>query len=37
VRLGDHGVHGNGHMIMSERNNVETLAVLTEWAARRLT
>ena len=36
VRLGDHGVHGNGHMIMSERNNAETLRVLTDWAARKL-
>jgi pimeloyl-ACP methyl ester carboxylesterase len=36
VRLADHGVHGNGHMIMSERNNAETLAVLTGWAARKL-
>jgi hypothetical protein len=35
VRLADHGVHGNGHMIMSERNNAETLAVLTSWAARK--
>jgi hypothetical protein len=36
VRLADHGVHGNGHMIMSERNNAETLRALTEWAARKL-
>ena len=36
VRLADHGVHGNGHMIMSERNNAQTLAVLTDWAARKL-
>ena len=29
VRLADHGVHGNSHGIMIERNNVEALAVLT--------
>jgi pimeloyl-ACP methyl ester carboxylesterase len=36
VRLADHGVHGNAHGIMIERNNVETLAVLTGWVERRL-
>ncbi len=36
VRLADHGVHGNSHGIMLERNNVEALAVLTGWVADRL-
>lgn len=36
VQLADHGVHGNSHGIMIERNNAETLAVLTDWVARRL-
>ena len=36
VRLADHGVHGNGHGIMMERNNAEALAVLTGWVAERL-
>lgn len=36
VRLSDQGVHGNSHGIMIERNNVETLAVLTDWVARRI-
>ena len=36
VRLADHGVHGNGHMMMIERNHVEALGVLTDWAARKL-
>jgi pimeloyl-ACP methyl ester carboxylesterase len=36
VRLADHGVHGNAHGIMIERNNVETLAVLTGWVGGRL-
>ena len=36
VQLADHGVHGNGHGIMIERNNAEALAVLTGWVGRRL-
>ena len=36
VRLADHGVHGNSHGIMLERNNVEALVVLTGWVADRL-
>ena len=36
VRLADHGVHGNGHMMMIERNHAEALRVLTDWAARKL-
>jgi len=36
VQLADHGVHGNAHGIMIERNNVETLGVLTGWVERRL-
>lgn len=31
VRLADHGVHGNGHAAMFERNSAEALAVLTGW------
>jgi pimeloyl-ACP methyl ester carboxylesterase len=36
VRLADHGVHGNSHGIMLERNNAEALAVLTQWVDGRL-
>jgi len=36
VQLADRGVSGNSHGIMIERNNVETLAVLTAWVERRL-
>lgn len=36
VRLADHGVHGNGHAMMLERNNVEALRVLTDWVERKL-
>jgi pimeloyl-ACP methyl ester carboxylesterase len=37
VRLADHGVHGNGHGMMFERNNRETLQVLLDWIERRVT
>jgi pimeloyl-ACP methyl ester carboxylesterase len=36
VQLADHGVHGNAHGVMIERNNAEVLAVLTRWVAGRL-
>jgi pimeloyl-ACP methyl ester carboxylesterase len=35
VRLADHGVHGNGHGMMLERNNREALGVLLRWLERR--
>lgn len=31
LRLADHGVHGNGHGMMFERNHAEVLRVLTDW------
>ncbi len=37
VRLADHGVHGNAHGIMMERNNAEALDVITRWVTGRLT
>jgi pimeloyl-ACP methyl ester carboxylesterase len=36
LRLADHGVHGNGHGMMLERNNRETLGVLLDWIDRRV-
>jgi pimeloyl-ACP methyl ester carboxylesterase len=36
VRLADHGVHGNGHAMMLERNNSQALGVLTDWVERKL-
>jgi pimeloyl-ACP methyl ester carboxylesterase len=35
LRLADHGVTGNGHMVMSERNNAAVLHVLFAWLATR--
>ena len=36
VRLADHGVHGNGHGMMLERNHEQALAVITRWVAASL-
>jgi pimeloyl-ACP methyl ester carboxylesterase len=33
VRLAEHGVHGNGHGMMLERNHEQALAVITRWVA----
>ena len=34
MRLGDLGIHGNGHAMMLEKNNVEVAAVITDWISR---
>lgn len=31
VRLADHGVHGNGHLMMLERNHREALSPILDW------
>jgi len=31
LRLGDLGIHGNGHAMMLEKNNADVAAVLTDW------
>ena len=36
VRLEDHGVLGNGHGMMFERNNREVLGVILDWVRERL-
>lgn len=36
VRLAEHGVHGNSHGVMLERNNGEVLAVVQRWAEEKL-
>jgi pimeloyl-ACP methyl ester carboxylesterase len=35
LRLGEHGVHGNGHMMMVERNNGEVAAVIESWLSSK--
>lgn len=34
LRLGELGVHGNGHAMMLEKNNAEVAAVITEWIGK---
>lgn len=31
IRLADRGIHGNGHMMMLEKNNLEIAAVIADW------
>jgi pimeloyl-ACP methyl ester carboxylesterase len=33
IRLGELGIHGNGHAMMLEKNNAEIAAVITGWIA----
>lgn len=35
VRLTDHGVTGNGHMMMQEKNSDAIAAILVDWLSRR--
>ncbi len=34
MRLGEHGIHGNGHMLMLERNSLEIAGLVGTWLAR---
>jgi hypothetical protein len=36
VRLQDKGVHGNGHAMMIEKNNLEIARVLDEWMLKNV-
>lgn len=36
LRLGDHGIFGNGHLMMIERNNAQVLAVVVQWISDQL-
>ena len=36
VKLADAGIHGNGHMVMLEKNNLEIAAVLSRWLTNAL-
>jgi hypothetical protein len=31
IRLQDKGIHGNGHMVMIEKNNLDIAHVIDEW------
>src|SRR5262249_43064446 len=34
IKLGDIGIHGNGHMMMLEKNNVEIASVISNWLSK---
>jgi len=36
IRLSDHGIRGNGHMMMLEKNNLEIAAFLRRWEATNI-
>jgi pimeloyl-ACP methyl ester carboxylesterase len=36
IKLADIGIHGNGHMMMLERNNLEIAAVMATWLDKAL-
>jgi hypothetical protein len=36
LRLAEHGLHGNGHGMMLEKNNREVLQVILDWLGRKL-
>jgi len=35
-RLEEHGIHGNGHMLMLEKNSAEIAALVAEWLANTI-
>jgi pimeloyl-ACP methyl ester carboxylesterase len=37
VRLADLGIHGNGHFMMLEKNNLQIADVIAGWMAKRIT
>jgi hypothetical protein len=36
IKLEDIGIHGNGHMMMLEKNNAEIAAVMSRWIEKTL-
>lgn len=36
IKLADVGIHGNGHMMMLEKNNMEIAAVMSRWIEKTL-
>ncbi len=36
LRLADHGIRGNGHMMMLEKNSDEVAAAIDEWLTRQV-
>lgn len=36
LRLEDHGIHGNGHLMMMEKNSGAIAALIHRWIERKL-
>ena len=36
LHLGDHGIHGNGHMVMLEKNNLQVAGAIAGWLTRSI-
>jgi hypothetical protein len=36
IKLADLGIHGNGHMMMLEKNNAEIAAVMSRWIEKTI-
>jgi pimeloyl-ACP methyl ester carboxylesterase len=36
IRLQDKGIHGNGHMVMIEKNNLDIARLIDEWVVRNV-
>ncbi len=36
IRLQDKGIHGNGHMVMIEKNNLDIARLVDEWAQKNV-
>ena len=36
VKLADFGIHGNGHFMMLEKNNLEVAAVIADWLSKNV-
>ena len=36
IRLQDKGVHGNGHMVMIEKNNLDIARVVDDWVVNNV-
>jgi len=37
MRLADHDVHGNGHMVMIGKNDIQIAALLADWLSHSVT
>jgi pimeloyl-ACP methyl ester carboxylesterase len=37
IKLADIGIHGNGHFLMLEKNNMEVAGVIADWLNKRVT